>query len=57
MKHGDLITYREKLVKELGAEAVERMEQRRHDTVKLTAEWYHAMIKHYQSLLKEYQNA
>ena len=54
-KHGDIITYREKLVKELGEEAVERLELRRHETVKLTSEWYHDMIDHYRELLKEYQ--
>lgn len=55
MKHGDLITYRENLAQDIGIEAVERMELRRHSTVKLTPAWYHQMINHYQSLLKEYQ--
>jgi hypothetical protein len=54
-KHGDLITYRENLLRDIGESAVERMEAKRYDTVKLTADWYHAMIKHYQSLLKDFQ--
>jgi hypothetical protein len=54
-KHGNLITYRENLVQDIGLESVERMELRRHETVKRTAAWYHAMIDHYKALLKEYQ--
>jgi hypothetical protein len=54
-KYGDLITYREKLVEKYGEEAVKRLEERRHETVKRTAAWYHAMIDHYKALLKEYQ--
>ncbi len=55
MKHGDLITYRENLVKEYGLAFVENMEAMRFDTIKLTSEWYHGMIDHYKALLKEYQ--
>jgi hypothetical protein len=55
MKHGDLITYRENLVKEYGIAFVENMEAMRFDTIKLTSEWYHGMIDHYKALLKEYQ--
>ena len=43
------------LVRDFGEADVERMEARRHETTKLTADWYHAMIKHYQSLLKDFQ--
>jgi len=55
MRHGNMITYRENLVLDLGAENVERLELRRFETIKLTSEWYHGMIDHYKALLKEYQ--
>ena len=55
MKHGDIITYRENLIKEHGLDAVMDLEARRFDIVKLTSEWYHGMIDHYKALLKEYQ--
>jgi hypothetical protein len=55
MKHGDIITYREHLVKDYGLESVERLESRRHESVKLTSAWYHDMIDHYRQRLKVYQ--
>jgi len=55
MKHGDIITYRENLIKGYGLDAVMDLEARRFDIVKLTSEWYHGMIDHYKALLKEYQ--
>ena len=53
MKHGDLITYRENLIRQYGPEIVEGLEHRRHDTIKLTAEWYHEMIDYYRAKNRE----
>lgn len=57
MKHGDLITYREHLIADYGQAVVENLENRRHDTVKLTPEWYHRMIDYYREKLKNYQKS
>jgi len=56
MKHGDLITYREKLVELYGEEMVLELEDARHQVVKKTAEDYHAMIDKYKELLKRYHH-
>jgi len=55
MKHGDIITYREHLVRDFGEDFVERLELRRFELVKHDSAWYHSMIDHYRELLKEYQ--
>lgn len=48
-KGGNVITYRENLVKELGEEAVKLLEQKRFGTFKTTLMWYVALIAHYKS--------
>jgi hypothetical protein len=55
MKHGDLVTYREHLVKDYGEDVVKDLEARRHETVKHSPDWYHQMITHYQGMLKHYE--
>lgn len=55
MKHGDLITYREKLVAQYGEDVVTGMESRRHYNCTFSSEWYHAYIDKYKALNKEYQ--
>ena len=50
MKHGDLITYREKLVRQYGELSIQLMESRRFEPVKLTAEWYHGQIDRYREI-------
>ena len=55
MKHGDLITYREHLVKDYGMDFVLQLENSRFETVKHDAEWYHKMIDHYRERLKSYE--
>jgi len=54
-KNGNIIEYRERLVKDYGEQVVLDLERRRHDTVKLTPEWYHRMIDHYRAKLTAFQ--
>lgn len=53
MKHGDLITYREKLVELYGEPLVLEMELRRHDSCKTTAQDYHELIDKYRELIEK----
>lgn len=55
MKHGALIDYREHLIADYGEAVVEELELRRHNTVKLTSEWYHRMISYYREKLRQFQ--
>ena len=55
MKHGDLITYREHLVKDYGMDFVLQLENSRFETVKHDSEWYHKMIDHYRERMKSYE--
>lgn len=53
MKHGDMITYREKMVDMYGEEFVKYLEDNRHINVKLTSQDYHDIIDKYRELINK----
>ena len=55
MKHGDLITYREHLIADVGADVVAYLEGMRHVSVKYTAADYHRIIGIYREKVKEFE--
>jgi len=54
-KHGDLITYRERLIDEFGEEYIIGMEKERHTTVKYKIEELQELIDIYQEELDKLQ--
>jgi len=50
---GNTQIFRENLIAEIGAEAVERLDQRRHNSVKLTCSDYEEKIEYYSQKIKE----
>lgn len=50
-KHGDLITYRERLIEDYGDATVEQIEAQRHDTVKWTIDELQELYDYYQKEL------
>lgn len=52
MHGGNLITYRENLVKEIGEIAVENLEAARHNIFRPTDEWLQEMIQKYEEKLQ-----
>lgn len=51
-KSGEVITYRERLVAEIGEDKVLEMERTRNDVFKVDASWYEAKIEYYKQLVK-----
>ena len=54
MKHGDLITYRQKLLELYGLSVVEKLEMDRWNHCKMTAGEYHCIIAEYTERLKQW---
>jgi hypothetical protein len=50
--HGNLIEFRERLIKEIGIEDVEALEADRHTQVKLSRSDYHSLIDMYKEEIK-----
>ena len=53
-KKGNYIVYTKKLLKELGEEKFNELEQLKNSTVKISKAEYEEMIKHYTQKIKEY---
>ena len=53
-KHGNLISYREGLIKRLGIDTVEELEKMRHKTVKYTREELRELITKYKEKVKNH---
>jgi hypothetical protein len=53
MLHGDLITYRERLLDRYGEDVVTYLEEARHVSARYTASDYHKLIEIYKAKLRE----
>ncbi len=54
-KHGDMVTYREKLIADYGEAVVKHLENRRYESVKYTAEDYHNIIDYFREQLRGFE--